>query len=255
MPVLRPLWRGVETSAVQVAVSQRMPEEGLEGTAEHFPGAVLIQVCPGIALLIARVGEAIVVVFQRTNIPLLADSAAAFVSVRHFAGLMIGAVALSAAEIFAIAVVVAVLAVAFVYVVAFVSTAAGSGLNAVLLVVAVSVAIAPIVATVVDVAVFVGDVLAVVFAAEFAVYEASVSGFAAAAAVVGAAAAAGVAAEFDSGNLFGCCLQNSHFARLCYHGIPDNSLLPSFAWAAQKLTERAEALMCSQWWMSHSAGD
>lgn len=227
-------------------MSQRMPEEGLEGTAEHFPGAVLIQVCPGIALLIARVGEAIVVVFQRTNIPLLADSAAAFVSVRHFAGLMIGAVALSAAEIFAIAVVVAVLAVAFVYVVAFVSTAAGSGLNAVLLVVAVSVAIAPIVATVVDVAVFVGDVLAVVFAAEFAVYEASVSGFAAAAAVVGAAAAAGVAAEFDSGNLFGCCLQNSHFARLCYHGIPDNSLLPSFAWAAQKLTERAEALMCSQ---------
>lgn len=236
---------------VQVAVSQQMPEEGLEGTAEHFPGAVLIQVCPGIALLIARVGEAIVVVFQRTNIPLLADSAAAFVSVRHFAGLMIGAVALSAAEIFAIAaiaVVVAVLAVVFVYVVAFVSTAAGSGLNAVLLVVAVSVAIAPIVATVVDVAVFVGDVLAVVFAAEFAVYEASVSGFAAAAAaaVVGAAAAAGVAAEFDSGNLFGCCLQNSHFARLCYHGIPDNSLLPSFAWAAQKLTERAEALMCSQ---------
>lgn len=227
-------------------MSQRMPEEGLEGTAEHFPGAVLIQVCPGIALLIARVGEAIVVVFQRTNIPLLADSAAAFVSVRHFAGLMIGAVALSAAEIFAIAVVVAVLAVVFVYVVAFVSTAAGSGLNAVLLVVAVSVAIAPIVATVVDVAVFVGDVLAVVFAAEFAVYEASVSGFAAAAAVVGAAAAAGVAAEFDSGNLFGCCLQNSHFARLCYHGIPDNSLLPSFAWAAQKLTERAEALMCSQ---------
>lgn len=227
-------------------MSQQMPEEGLEGTAEHFPGAVLIQVCPGIALLIARVGEAIVVVFQRTNIPLLADSAAAFVSVRHFAGLMIGAVALSAAEIFAIAVVVAVLAVVFVYVVAFVSTAAGSGLNAVLLVVAVSVAIAPIVATVVDVAVFVGDVLAVVFAAEFAVYEASVSGFAAAAAVVGAAAAAGVAAEFDSGNLFGCCLQNSHFARLCYHGIPDNSLLPSFAWAAQKLTERAEALMCSQ---------
>lgn len=235
-------------------MSQRMPEEGLEGTAEHFPGAVLIQVCPGIALLIARVGEAIVVVFQRTNIPLLADSAAAFVSVRHFAGLMIGAVALSAAEIFAIAVVVAVLAVVFVSVVAFVSTAAGSGLNAVLLVVAVSVAIAPIVATVVDVAVFVGDVLAVVFAAEFAVYGASVFGFAAAA-VVGAAAAAGVAAEFDSGNLFGCCLQNSHFARLCYHGIPDNSLLPSFAWAAQKLTERAEALMCSQWWMSHSAGD
>lgn len=47
---------------VQVAVSQWMPEEEQEGTGRHFPGAALIQVCPGIGLLIPRVGKAIAVV-------------------------------------------------------------------------------------------------------------------------------------------------------------------------------------------------
>lgn len=115
--------------------------------------------------------------------------------------------------------------------------------------------------TVVAVAVIVVVVVGVlVIVAELADYGASVSGFAAAeggAAAEGAAAAAVAedAAEFDLGNLFGCCLQNSHFARFCYLGTPDNSLLPSFVWAAQKLTERAGAPMYSQWWMSHFAED
>lgn len=252
MSALHPLWTDAETAVVQVAMSQWMPEEGQEGTEEHFPGAVLNRVCLGIALLIGRVGKVIVVVWQQMYIPLLADSAVAFVVVRFFVALVIGAVAEIFANVAAIAV-VAVLAVVFVSAVAFVLTAAGSGSNAVLAVVAVLVAIAQVVATVVDVAVFVvggvGVVLDVVFAAEFAVYGALVSGFAAAAAaeVAAAVAAAGDAAEFDFGNLFGCCLQNSHFARFCYRGIPDNTLLPSFAWVARKLTERAEALMCSQW--------
>lgn len=222
-----------------------MPEEGQQGTEEHYSGAVLIQVCPGIALLIARVGKATEVVCQHRNIPLFVDSLAAFVVVRLFADLAIGAVALVAGEIFAnvavIAVVVAaVLAVVFVSVVAFVSTAAGSGLNAVLAVVAVPVVIEQVVATVVEAEVFVG-----VLAAVFADYGGSFSGFAAAefaaaaaefaaaavveVAVVVEVAAAEVAAAFYFGNLFGCCSQNSHFARFCYHGIPDNSLLPSFA--------------------------
>lgn len=153
----------------------------------------------------------------------------------------------------------AVFAVVFVSVVAFGLTAAGSGLNAVLAAVAVLVAIELVVASVVDVAVFVVavvvGVLAVAFAAEFAAYGASVSGFAAAE-IAAAEVAAAEVAEFDLGNLFGCYLQNSHFARFCYRGIRCcNSLLPSFASAARKLTERAEALMCSQRRTSHSAGD
>lgn len=244
---------------VQVVVSQWKPEEGQEGTEKHFPAAALIQLCPGIALLIARVGKVIVVVWQQRNIPRLADSAEAFVIVQLFADLVIGTVALAAAAvIFAnvgAIVVVAVLAVVFVSVVALVLTAAGSGLNAVLAVVAGSVEIALVAVTVVEAAAFaVVGVLAVAFAAEYDVYRASFSAFAAAE-VAAAEIAAEVVVEFDFGNLFGRCLQNSHFARFCYHGIPDNSLLPSSAWAAQKLTERAEALMCSQWWMSHSAGD
>lgn len=195
---------------VQVVVSQRMPEEEQDGTLEHYPGAVLIQVCPGIALLIDWVGKVTAVVCQQKNIPLLADSVAAFVVVRLFADLVIEAVALAAAEIFAcvaaIAVVVAVLAVVFVSALAFVLAAAGSGLNAVFAAVVVSVAMARVVVTVVDVAVFF-----VVVVAECAVYGASVSGFAAAevaaavAAVAEVVAAAEVAAEFDFGGLFGCC--------------------------------------------------
>lgn len=248
MPVLHPLWRDAETVAVQVVAAQWMPEEEQDGTEEHFRGAVLIRVCPGIALLIAQVGKVTAVVCQQKDIPQLADSVVAFVVVRLFADLVIEAVVLAAAEIFAHVAAIAVVVAAFVVVfdVAFVLTAVGSGLNVVLAAVAVpvSVVIARVVATVVDGAIFVVGVLAVAFA-EFAVYGASVSGF----------AAAEVAAEFDFGNLFGCCLQNSHFARVCYHEIPDNSLLPSFAWAAQKLTEKAEVLMCSQWRTSHSVGD
>lgn len=198
--------------------------------------------------MIAQFGKVIVIVCRWRKIPLIADSAAAFVGFQLFADLA-DLVDLVAAEIFAnvavIAVVVAVLAVVFVSVVTFVWIASGSGSNAVLAFGAVVVVTALVVGIVVDAAAsVVGGACAVVFAAEFAVSGASVSGFPAA---EGAVAAAEVAAEFDSGDLFGCCLRNSHFARICYHGTPDNSLLPSFASAARRLTERAEALMCSQW--------
>lgn len=82
---------------VQVVVSRWMPEEGQEGTEEHFPGAVLVWVCPGIAPSLARVAKVIVVVWRQRNIPILADSAVAFVVAWLFADLVIGAVALAAA--------------------------------------------------------------------------------------------------------------------------------------------------------------
>lgn len=226
------------TSGVQAAaVSQRIAENRQVGAGKQspVPELMVVQGYPGTDLTseAPQIVRLHAVADHWSNIPLHVDFVAVFV---------IAAVASAEAAAVELAV-----AAVFESVVAFVVAAA--------LDVAPVTATAGVVETVADVAGFaaVGVLVAAVdgaaVVAEADAEEAAVAFGPSSSAADEVPAAA--AAESDVGNLSGN--YNSNLARFCSPGIPDSNL--GFVWAAQKPAERAEALMCSQDWRSHVAGD